>query len=76
MKKINKEKKETLTNKKPKGSFEAVKDIDFTRASSSMECTGLIPTPPTDDEEQSSYLEIYDYSPEVTDNPREKDAVV
>ena len=72
MKKINKEKNEPAKSKKTQNSSEP----DFTRASSSMECTGLIPTPPTDEEEENSYLEIYDYSPEVTNNPREKDAVI
>ena len=50
-------------------------EYDFTRASSSMDCTGLKPTPPLNDAENESYLNIYDYSPEVTNNPREKKVI-
>lgn len=58
-------------NKKKKTEFE----YDFTRASSATECTGLKPTPPLNEAENESYLNIYDYSPEVTNNPREKKVI-
>ena len=48
---------------------------DFTRASSTMDCTGLEPTPPLNEAENESYLNIYDFKPEVTNNPREKKVI-
>ena len=63
-------KKETNTKSKPEEP-----EYDFTRASSSMECTGLMPSLPQDREEEESYLEIYDYSPEVIKNPKERDVI-
>jgi len=58
-------------NKKRKSEDE----YDFTRASSSMECTGLKPAPPLTEAENESYLSIYDYMPKVTNNPREKKVI-
>ncbi|MBE7010818.1 MAG: hypothetical protein E7418_04930 [Ruminococcaceae bacterium] len=42
-------------------------DFDLTHAGSYTECTGLIPTPPTDDEEADSYLDIFNYRPPSTE---------
>ena len=48
---------------------------DFTNAQSMTECTGLEPTPPLNEEENESYLDIYDYTPKVTNNPKDTKVV-
>lgn len=37
--------------------------FNMTNASSYSDCTGLIPTPPLTEEEEESYMSIYDYQP-------------
>ena len=50
-------------------------EFDFTHASSGTDCTGLEPVPPLNNAENESYLDIYDYTPKVTNNPREKKVI-
>lgn len=38
-------------------------DYDYTKASSAMDCTGAVPTPPQTSSELDSYLEVYDFLP-------------
>lgn len=47
---------------------------DFTMNSESgTDCTGLMPTPPTDEFEEESYEEVYDFLPNaVKRQPREQ----
>jgi len=43
--------------------FEDDEFSELINASSYTECTGLIPTPPQNEEEMESYMSIYDYQP-------------
>ena len=61
---------ETVTKKE-----KAEPEYDFTRASSSTDCTGLIPSLPYGIAEEESYLEIYDYFPQAIKNPKERDVI-
>lgn len=55
----------------PDGNIKSVKkqneDIEFDKfegsTASSMDCTGLIPTPPMTESELESYKELYDFEP-------------
>lgn len=38
-------------------------DYDYTKASSTTDCTGAVPTPPQTSSELDSYLEVYDFLP-------------
>ena len=40
-----------------------VEEIDPCNASSAMDCTGLMPTPPRSDTEAESYKAVYDFAP-------------
>jgi len=54
--------------KKPVGPAEKDDEkFDLTHASSHMECTGLIPTPPLSEAEMDSYLEIFNFQPPQTE---------
>lgn len=37
--------------------------FDLANAISTTDCTGLIPTPPLNEEELESYMDIYDFQP-------------
>ena len=39
-------------------------DFDFLESASTMECTGLIPSSPENEEEMESYFDIMKFSPE------------
>lgn len=71
----NVEEDKTAKTLKKQYAEEMSEDFDFINASSSTDCTGLIPTPPVSNAEHESYLEVYDYKPHVQNNPREKKPV-
>ncbi|MBR6728761.1 MAG: hypothetical protein IKL80_01250 [Clostridia bacterium] len=54
--------------KKPVGPAEKDDErFGLANASSHMDCTGLIPTPPLTEAEMDSYLEIFNFQPPATE---------
>lgn len=51
--------------KTPKDDF--LFDMDIANAASAYDFTGALPTPPQNDAEKESYLNILNYSPETID---------
>lgn len=57
-------KKEKGTRKMEKnGKTKISFNMDLLQSASSMECTGLIPRPPANENENNSYHEIFDFGP-------------
>lgn len=56
-------------NKRPlKSPVDNGADLDLDCCASSMDCTGLIQTPPENDEALESYRDIYDFGPPDPDD--------
>lgn len=45
---------------------------DYVSACCVTDCTGMLPTPPQNEAEQDSYLEIYQYEPPVPEKENKK----
>lgn len=57
-------KKDNITPKHPVP--ELSQDYNYTKCSSSTDCTGVVPTPPQTSAELDSYLDTYDFLPHST----------
>lgn len=53
--------KNIVSNKHPVPDFS--KNYDYTKSSSTTDCTGAVPTPPQTSAELDSYLDTYDFLP-------------
>lgn len=57
--------KESYKNKPPRE--DVVFDLDINNSVSAYEFTGMLPTLPTNEAEEESYMDIMDYSPKTVD---------
>lgn len=64
-------KKENYKERPPKEDI--MFDLDINNSVSAYEFTGMIPTPPANEEEKESYMNIMEYSPKETDIFSEKE---
>ncbi len=59
-----------MKKKKKKNQIDEMLDFDPTKVVSSTDCTGLIQTPVTSDDEANSYQQLYDvYQPDGDKKP-------
>lgn len=62
-----------MKRKKKKNQIDEMLDFDPTKVVSSTDCTGLIQTPVTSDEQTNAYLQLYDvYQPDGYKKPPKK----